>query len=41
MSKVFVGKIKNGNQLDKNYYRMNTTDESFRDHHFNGLEVDG
>lgn len=39
MSNLFVGKFKNGDQLDKNYYRILTTDEDFQDRHFNGLKV--
>ena len=39
MSKIFAGKFKKGDQLEKEYYRINTTDESVRDHHFNGLEI--
>lgn len=39
MNKVFAGKFKNGDQLDKNYYRIGTTDEKIRDNHFNGLKI--
>jgi 5-methylcytosine-specific restriction protein B len=39
VSNLFVGKFKNGDQLDKNYYRILTTDEDFQDRHFNGLKV--
>ena len=38
MSRLFVGKLQHGDQLEKNYYRYEGTDEKARDHHFSGLK---
>nr|WP_321293830.1 AAA family ATPase [uncultured Trichococcus sp.] len=39
MAKLFIGSFNVGDQLDKNYYRIDTLDENFRDRHFGGLAV--
>ena len=40
MSKVFVGKFKNGDQWDKNYYRIDDLEyyQAHKDRHFSGME---
>ncbi len=39
MNKLFIGKFKTGDQLDKNYYRIDTTNQDFFKQHFNGMEA--
>ncbi|MFZ2439147.1 MAG: hypothetical protein WAW50_10635, partial [Trichococcus flocculiformis] len=39
MAKLFIGSFNLGDQLDKNYYRIDTLDENFRDKHFGGLAI--
>ena len=36
-NRLFIGSFNLGDQLDKNYYRIDTLDENFRDKHFGGL----
>lgn len=39
MSNVFVGKLKNGDQLDKNYYRIPKIGNDLQKSYLNGLEI--
>lgn len=39
MNKLFIGKFKTGDRLDKNYYRIDTTNQDFFKQHFNGMEA--
>ena len=39
MDRLFVGKFKLGDQLEKNYYRIDTLDETFKRIHFGGIEI--
>ena len=39
MAKLFIGSFNLGDQLDKNYYRIDTLGGNFRDKHFGGLAI--
>lgn len=39
MDNLFIGKFKQGDQLEKNYYRIDNEDEAFKQTHTGGLEI--